>query len=165
MTPTYKHWRFFFDMDSVLVDFNAEFQKHLPGHTEETDWEWQELHAKCPDIYAIAPPMPDLEELLQYVCMSWERHYILTAIPKRWAWPDVTKQKRGWINKHIPHISDDRIRFGPYAEDKQFHCTGPKDILIDDKIRNIEQWRARGGTGICHISAKDTIQQLQKLGI
>jgi 5'(3')-deoxyribonucleotidase len=88
----------------------------------------------------------------------------LTAIPKRWAWPDVTKQKRGWIKNYLPEISDDRIRFGPYAEDKQYHCTGHLDILIDDKIRNIEQWRARGGTGICHTSALDTIKQLRELG-
>jgi hypothetical protein len=56
--------RFFFDMDSVLVNFDEEFQKHLPGHTEESDWTWQELHAKCPDIYSVAPPMEDMYVML-----------------------------------------------------------------------------------------------------
>lgn len=156
--------RFFLDMDGVLVDFNKEFQKHLPGHTEETDWTWQELHALCPDIYKDAPAMEDLYVMLGYIQQYSDVWHILTAIPKRWNWPNVTKHKRHWANLYLPEISDDRILFGPYAEDKQFHCTGPFDVLIDDKIRNIEQWRAKGGTGIRHVSAEDTIGQLKEHG-
>lgn len=165
MILTKKLPRFFFDMDGVLVDFDKEFQKHLPGHTEESDWTWQELHAKCPDIYSIADPMEDMTVLTAYLAYYYEHWHILTAIPKRWNWPDVTKQKRWWVNNWMPEISNDRIRFGPYAEDKQFHCTGSLDILIDDKIRNIEQWRARRGIGIHHTSAVETIKQLKALGI
>jgi hypothetical protein len=45
------------------------------------------------------------------------------------------------------------VRFGPYAEDKQRHCT-PGDILIDDKLSNCEQWQAQGGWAI-HYPAGD----------
>jgi hypothetical protein len=155
----------YLDMDGVLVDFDAEFQKHLPGHTEDTDWTWQELHEKCPNIYEIAPPMPDFEMLIGFLGRYPRQLHILTAIPKRWNWPDVTKQKRGWINKYLPDIPNDRIRFGPYAEDKQFHCRGLFDLLIDDKFRNCVQWRTKGGTAACHKSAIETIEILRAEGL
>ena len=38
------------------------------------------------------------------------------------------------------------------------------NILIDDRLDTIEEWRARGGIGIHHTSALSTISQLKKLG-
>lgn len=157
--------RIFFDMDGVLVNFDKEFQKHMPGVTEEDDWEWEDLHKLCPDIYFVADTTDDFGTLVSYLDGYERQWYILTAIPKRWNWPNVTKHKRAWANIWLPEISNDRIRFGPYAEDKQHHCTGGYDVLIDDKIRNIEQWRSKGGIGIHHTSATDTIKQLKQHGI
>jgi hypothetical protein len=41
---------------------------------------------------------------------------------------------------------------------------GEPALLIDDYIKNINQFKARGGIGIHHISAASTISQLKKLG-
>jgi hypothetical protein len=41
----------------------------------------------------------------------------------------------------------------------------PNHILIDDRLSNIEQWRAAGGIGILHTSSDETITQLKKLGL
>ena len=155
----------FIDMDGVLVDFDKEFQKHMPGLTEDDDWEWEDLHKLCPDIYAIAPLMPDAHVFMDYIYEIGldERTFILTAIPKRWNWPNVTKHKREWILNHFPWIPHQNIRFGPYAEDKQYHCWNSNDILIDDKIRNIQQWRDRCGTGIHHVSGEWTMRQLRDI--
>jgi hypothetical protein len=38
------------------------------------------------------------------------------------------------------------------------------NILIDDRLDTIEEWRARGGIGIHHTSSSSTIAQLKKLG-
>ena len=38
-----------------------------------------------------------------------------------------------------------------------------KNVLIDDRPKNIEAWEAAGGIGILHTSAADTIDQLKKL--
>ncbi len=50
------------------------------------------------------------------------------------------------------------------AEQKQ-EFANPNAILIDDRPSNIEQWRAKGGIGILHTSADETIEQLKKLGL
>jgi 5'(3')-deoxyribonucleotidase len=160
-----KPWRFFLDMDDVLVDLDKIFQQVWPGIKQEDEWEWQDIHAVRPNMYREAPPMADMEQLLDYIGINQARTYILTAIPRRWNWPNVTKHKREWINEHLSFIPDERIRFGPYAEDKQFHCTGQYDILIDDKLRNIEQWNAKGGIGVLHKNAANTINQLREMGI
>jgi hypothetical protein len=38
-------------------------------------------------------------------------------------------------------------------------------VLIDDNATTIEEWSNRGGIGILHTSAEQTINQLQQLGI
>jgi hypothetical protein len=42
---------------------------------------------------------------------------------------------------------------------------GPNNILIDDRVDNINGWIEAGGIGILHTSAEDTIKQLNKLGL
>lgn len=39
----------------------------------------------------------------------------------------------------------------------------PGDILIDDLPRNIDDWRAAGGTGILHTDARSTLRALALL--
>jgi hypothetical protein len=41
---------------------------------------------------------------------------------------------------------------------------GEPALLIDDYIKNINQFKARGGIGIHHTSTASTISQLKKLG-
>ena len=41
---------------------------------------------------------------------------------------------------------------------------GMPTILIDDYIKNINQFRSRGGIGIHHTSTAKTINELKKLG-
>lgn len=155
-------------MDGVLVDFDGHFKKVMPGVENEDDFRWQDLHKLCPDMYLEAPPMADMNLLLEAIPFHAEV-CILTAIPRRWSWPNVTKHKRAWANKHLTlkalPFPVEFVHFGPYAEDKQYHCEGPYDILIDDKLINIEQWRSRGGIGIHHLNAKTTVEELVKRGI
>ena len=43
---------------------------------------------------------------------------------------------------------------------------GEGKILIDDRFEpNIRMWREKGGIGIHHTSAADTIKQLKELGL
>ena len=41
---------------------------------------------------------------------------------------------------------------------------GRPNVLIDDHEGNIKEFRAKGGIGIHHTSADDTIKQLKKIG-
>jgi hypothetical protein len=49
---------------------------------------------------------------------------------------------------------------------KKANYSGEGKILIDDRLEpNIEMWRSKGGIGIHHTSASDTISQLKELGL
>jgi hypothetical protein len=64
----------------------------------------------------------------------------------------------------ITAAANDRINFTASLGTKQ-NYSGKNKILIDDRPDNIEQWRSKGGIGILHTSAQDTIKQLQNLGL
>lgn len=150
-------------MDGVLYDFDSLFKKVMPGVDIEDDsaWSWEELYLKEPFMYLYGEQMPGIHYVFHYAATVGE-NYVLTAVPRRWPWPDVTKHKRTWMQENFG-LPLERIRFGPYAEDKQYHIRESTDVLIDDRIRNIEQWRARGGIGIHHTSPEDTLNQIKRL--
>lgn len=147
-------------MDGVLYDFDSHFKQIMPGVEMEDDskWTWQELHAKCPGMYLDGGPMADIKKVFDFTGTLGD-NFVLTAVPRRWSWPNVTKHKRDWMLANF-NIPIDHIRFGPYAEDKQYHCVDHHDILIDDRIRNIEQWESRGGIGIHHTSPEQTLDEI-----
>lgn len=151
-------------MDGVLYDFDSLFKIHMPHVEIEDDrvWTWQELHMKNPNMYLDGKEMPGIRRVYDFVSKINSEVYVLTAIPRRWNWPNVTKHKRQWMADNFG-MSADKVLFGPYAEDKQFHVRGPRDILIDDRIRNIEQWNARGGTGIHHTGVESTLGELKQI--
>ena len=68
--------------------------------------------------------------------------------------------KRVWKKNNLP---DAKMILTP-AKFKQKYA-GENKILIDDMERNIQQWRDKGGIGILHTSAVDTIKQLKELGL
>lgn len=155
--------RFFWDMDGVLYDFDSLFKQVMPEVDMEDDktWSWQELHARNPNMYLDGTMMPGIKDVFDYAGTRGENH-ILTAIPRRWNWPDVTKHKRVWATQHLD-IPRSKVRFGPYAEDKQFHVEQHDDVLIDDRIRNIVQWEEQGGIGILHTNPYVTLEKIKRL--
>lgn len=152
---------FFVDMDEVVADWFALARTYMPEIINNaSNFQWPDLYALAPNLYRDLPPTKDMHELWDYV--KKYNPVMLTAIPRRWSWPKVTQHKREWMAEHIgAHVE---VRFGPHAEDKQFHCKKPNDVLIDDNHKNITQWISRGGIGILHTSAADTIAQLKTYG-
>ena len=41
---------------------------------------------------------------------------------------------------------------------------GEPNLLIDDYIKNVNEWKSAGGMGIHHISPTSTIAELKRLG-
>ena len=64
-----------------------------------------------------------------------------------------TKIKRGKVNLVM-------------RSDKQKYATtnGKPNILIDDYIKNINEWEAKGGIGVHHTNVSKTIAELKRLG-
>ena len=54
-----------------------------------------------------------------------------------------------------------RIDKAKFAKDGR---DGRPNLLIDDHIKNVDAFRKRGGIGIHHTSAQNTIKELRKLG-
>jgi 5'(3')-deoxyribonucleotidase len=147
----------YLDMDGVLADFEGTTQALLGSEynwKEEVDKPHWGMVQEIQNLYAILKPLPDAHELWDWVHTRFDDVRILTAIPKRAHFPEAVNDKRNWIHKHFGPA---KVCFGPYAYDKQFHCTDG-DILIDDAEINIKQWNSRGGYGILHTSTKNTIE-------
>jgi 5'(3')-deoxyribonucleotidase len=150
------------DMDGVVADFDTVI-KQIFG---KTIWKvltsdmWREIH-KLEHFYRDLPKMPDADELWNHVHEVYSDRYdiqVLTAIPRRITLPAAEQDKRDWIAQH--YGSDVIVKIGPYSRDKQKHAR-PGDILIDDRVDNIDMWNKVGGIGIRHTSTKDTIEQLR----
>jgi hypothetical protein len=50
--------------------------------------------------------------------------------------------------------------------DKQKYAmiNGKANLLIDDYIKNIHEWEAKGGIGVHHTSPSETLAELKRLG-
>lgn len=143
----------FLDMDGVLVDFDNMVLKRggklwVDMSSEERKEFWKNFDAKW---FSEADPLPHYDWIVAHCLENFDRVRILTALPvhrKDIAWQCV-HAKIEWVHKHIGHHIP--VTFGPYASDKQKHCCGTQNsILIDDNIKNIEQWEARGGLAFWH---------------
>src|SRR5574343_587531 len=95
---------------------------------------------------------------------GYEDVQILTALPLITA-KLVTAQrdKVDWIH----YVIDGSIQVNCVAnwKLKKYFCRDECDILIDDRIECIEQWKEQGGIGILHVNWGDTNTELRKIGV
>jgi hypothetical protein len=157
------------DMDMVLVDFlrGANDQLKSEGYPisfdlapkSDKDLKW-ELIMRKKDFWATLPPMNDAMKLWKFI--KPHQPYILSTPSSRMA--ESKPGKRKWVRKHLGPVKEinlvPRWEKQKYAVDKD----GNPNILIDDYIKNIREWRAKGGIGVHHTSALNTIKQLKQLG-
>ena len=146
-------------MDGVLSDFDSwknKYFNHAPPQDNKKFWEEAE---KCKELFWRLEPMPDYMVLMTYLYSLNVPLSILTALPRKSSMPEAEEEKKRWIRKYLGDIE---FNVGPYAVDKQ-RRSGAGQVLIDDKQINIDQWKAKGGIGILHTSAEDTIKQLIRI--
>lgn len=149
------------DMDGVLVDFDGFIKRQFGKNFKElnNDWVWNEL-AKYKDLYAILDPTIDAFEL--WDAINHLNPQILTAVPSKIEMQRAPLDKIEWVKKYLGKNVE--VKFGPYSIDKQKWCK-PGDVLIDDNYLNVSQWNDKGGIGILHSVADNTIKQLKSKGI
>ena len=151
------------DLDGVLVDFmsvaDAVLLKQVGYSFSQLDSStaWFLISQYQQDIYKIAKPTSDYLELWQ--ALKPYQPKILTAIPSLINLPHAKMHKKEWVKHYLGE--EVQVKFGPHSIDKQNHCN-PGDILIDDNHLNIKQWKEKGGIGILHINAKNTLTELKK---
>lgn len=146
----------FCDMDGVLVDFDGYFKKKygiFPFEISKQDL-WETV-LQTKDYWLNLPKTADADILVNF--LNQTGYTILTGLPS-YGFDKAEKEKKAWLKKHynkehniICCLSKDKPNYG---------CA--KDILIDDRKNNIQNWQKMGGIGILHKSANETIKQLKQ---
>jgi hypothetical protein len=108
------------------------------------------------DYWVNLPWMPDGKNLFNYI--KKYSPYILTAPSLN---PESKQGKREWFEKELSGAKN--IYFRKALSKPDF--SGKNRILIDDRADTIDLWKSKGGIGIYHTSANDTLKQLKDLGL
>jgi 5'(3')-deoxyribonucleotidase len=154
----------FLDMDGVVADWEARAAQlvgySIDSDTRYPDEDWAKLQADD-HFYRHLPLCPGAEQLVSTALeLGHERSmpvYFLTALPHKNDMPWSIWDKTQWAMQHFPGVP---VWFGPYSVDKYLRA-GPGNILIDDRVSNINQWVNAGGIGIHHVgNIQKTIENL-----
>lgn len=155
--------KLYIDLDAVLADFDKsvydKFSLPLDPAKRNQAVMWRMIEQDDRFYYHL-PKMPDADQLMTFLSSLGVPMEILSAIPTRKSLASAEKDKQDWVREQIsPNL---KVNIGPYSKDKK-NWAKPDFVLIDDRIKNIEEWNAAGGIGIFHTSAADTIKQLQTI--
>jgi hypothetical protein len=159
-----QQYKIYCDMDGVLTNFDKRFKDLNPEHLSAAQYQTKYGVEKFWDVidednkikfWVGMEWMPDGKQLWDYI--KDKQPTLLSAPSKK---PASRLGKRLWVKNNLPGVP----LILASAEKKQ-NYSGKDKILIDDRPDNINQWREKGGFGILHISAADTIKQLQNIGL
>lgn len=156
-------YQIYCDMDGVIADFEARFDHFFgmsPSEYEAKNGRrafWNQIDNNIGVKFWVGIPwMPDGHQLWDYIK---KYNPILLSSPSTSESSRIGK--RLWVKKYLPGTK--LILAYP---DQKANYSGEGKILIDDRLEpNIQMWRNKGGIGIHHTSASDTISQLKELGL
>ncbi len=118
------------------------------------------------DFFAALPPLPDGTELLWPTLLKTGRPVTLLSAPisvRRGSRARTAEAgKRAWVAQHISPLPP-VIICPSRRKHEHARAGGRANILIDDRLRTIQQWRSAGGIGIHHIptGSAQTVAQLE----
>lgn len=152
-------YKIYCDMDGVLVDFNKGY-KELTGvdlgteHRNDTHF-WDPINDAGYKFWINLGWMDDGKRLWKYI---QKYNPELLSAPSRQN--DSRVAKHDWVERELPGV---HLILRSAKHKKDF--AAPKNVLIDDRLDNIQGWRDAGGIGIHHVNTKHTIDQLKSLGL
>ena len=150
------------DMDGVLADFDKGVKNMIGG--KFSDARWNELPE---DFFLNLPPMKDAAKLWGFIGKF--DPFILTAIPRSSRGPisaRAAQDKTKWVKRWFG-VSPDRMHPVQRKNKANFAMDGRDkrpNLLIDDHLGNIQEFRKARGIGVHHTSASNTIKQLKEIG-
>ena len=153
-------YKIYVDMDGVLVDFDGGYEKLTGMTTKEADEKgpeffWKPISKAGAKWWITLKWMPDGKQLWDYVK---KYNPELLSAPSR---EEASRMgKRVWVKRELPGV-----KLILRSADKKQEFASPNSILIDDREKNIEQWKNAGGIGILHTDAASTIKKLKDLGL
>ncbi len=158
-------YTYYLDLDGVLVDFDKGvkqltggigFEDYSKLHGKDKMWKLISSHDSI--WWATLPWMSDGKELWNF--LKSKTVIILTSGSKlnNGTIPEVGKKE--WVFKNLG--GNVKIIVTDSAHDKK-NYSQKDSILIDDMPMNIAEWKSRGGIGILHKNARDTIKTIEYL--
>ncbi len=162
--------RIYLDMDGVLADFDRGVAEllHLEPRDQNRKFDsakddrmWQTMKT-VDHFYDRLELMPGAKEMFDRIRARFgDRCEILTGIPREERGIVTAAQdKIAWTRRML---SGQVVIHTVCRKHKQDFCHGPEDVLIDDREKTILEWREKGGTGILHTSAEETLKKLEEL--
>ncbi len=150
-------YKIFCDMDGVLVNFKDGYEELTGITTKEADskgpaYFWKPVDTAGENFWAQLDWMSDGKQLWSFIKKYSPE---LLSSPSRSKSSAIGKHK--WVNKHISGV---KLNLSPRGQKQNF--AKPNHILIDDMKKTIDEWNAKGGIGILHTSATNTIKQLKQ---
>ena len=150
------------DMDGVLADFEDRFEQYSDGLTTDEYRDefgisafWKLINGEGVGFWVGIPWMSDGKELFNYIKPNL---FSLLSAPS--SENSSRLGKRLWVKNKITGTT---LILASAKNQQNYSEEGA--ILIDDREDTIREWDSRGGIGILHTSAANTIQQLKKLGL
>ena len=180
-----KKYKIYCDLDGVLCDFDAGVRKIFNGRGMDqlkSHIAWAGI-TKAENFYDNLPWTSDGKELWEAIKPL--QPDILTGVPGSRKSSRVEKatwcaaelgSKINHVDFAAPKKAHERV-FGVLKTDREvvnvITCwsknkhfkSGPNRVLIDDTVKLMPDWVAKGGIFVHHTSTKKTLVQLKNLGI
>ena len=149
------------DLDEVLVDFIRGANAAVGGDFVKTDKDdrWNKVN-QTKGFWANLGWKPNAKRLHEFI-IRYNPH-VLSAYPDRD--PNARNGKMKWLKKNTG-FKGAKIHLVLRSQKKDYATTDDKpNVLIDDYIKNIREWEAKGGIGVLHTDVGKTISELKRLG-
>ena len=149
------------DMDEVLVALMKGAEKVLGKPFPEVDKpeRWKAI-ANTKNFWADLDWMSGAKRLYGFIS-KYDAH-ILSAYSSND--PSSQNGKLKWLSKNAK-FPRSKIHLVKRKQNQLYATTnGKPNVLIDDYIKNIKEWEAKGGIGIHHTNVSKTITDLKRLG-
>lgn len=149
----------FLDSDGVFYDFEGYFIKRCgkPWNAVHPDWAWEQID-KDPHWYAQLPLLPHARELWEVVAPFTPT--VLTGCPRYPYFHHAEAAKRMAWERDFG-VKGERL-IACLSKDKFKHMAQPGDIIIDDHMRNVRDWRKNGGTAILFQNHAQAVEEFKR---
>jgi len=154
-------FQYFLDMDQCLTDFRGHFEDVFGIHPKDyrSGHAYDEylglIEIKGVEFWSQMKWMADGQDWWNYIREAGPIKIISYPLQMEGCIPG----KLEWCKRELGLAEDDCI----LTTEKYAHVTAHNDLLIDDHMGNVTEWRKAGGQAIQHISAETTIKIVEAL--
>ena len=149
------------DMDQVLCNFMKGADAAVGVSFVNTDKEEMEGHQSNKRF--LGKILSGCQ--VRKECISSSKSMIHTfCLPLLPVTPHLKLVNLKWLLKNT-NFPKSRIHLVKRSQKQQYATTnGKPNILIDDYMKNINEWEKKGGIGVHHTDPRKTINELKRLG-